>query len=61
MAAYKDICPVCGGEYENYDAAYRNFCSVACQFAPCEKECEHGYEVDYCVTCEEDYEENSTT
>jgi hypothetical protein len=31
MAKYQDICPVCGGEFENYHGAARDYCSVACQ------------------------------
>ena len=30
MAKFRDTCPVCKKEYDNYDASYRRWCTVAC-------------------------------
>lgn len=52
MPKYKDICPVCGREFDNYSGiGYRFYCCVYCEYHGFEKACQHGYDSVECVKC----------
>lgn len=65
MTAYADVCRNCGRGYENHDAGYREFCSVACLIdartllketntpsaAALENHCPHGRSTALCIQC----------